>query len=124
MAGRILTWLGIDRIQWQALVVAYLRMDGRRAGGAARPGEKAGRHVFSAYSGLILMTSISGVFLGIAAVVLEDSSDRVGGPDDVCGDEHVAVAAGGFHRARRVAGRLSVYWPAVLSIRELTWPRG
>ena len=72
MAGRILTWLGIDRIQWQALVVAYLRMDGRRAGGAARPGEKAGRHVFSAYSGLILMTSISGVFLGIAAVVLED----------------------------------------------------
>ncbi len=35
------------------------------------------------------------------------SSDRVGGPDDICGDEHVAVAAGGFHRARRVAGRLS-----------------
>jgi len=38
MAERNLSWLGIDRIQWQALVVAYLRMDGRRAGGASRPG--------------------------------------------------------------------------------------
>jgi hypothetical protein len=72
MADRLLAWFGIDGTQWRALVVAYLRMDGRRAGGAARRGEKAGRHVFAAYSGLIVMTSISGVFLGIAAVVLED----------------------------------------------------
>lgn len=72
MAERNLSWLGIDRIQWQALVVAYLRMDGRRAGGASRPGERPGHHVFAAYSGLILMTSISGIFLAIAAVVLED----------------------------------------------------
>jgi ABC-2 type transport system permease protein len=73
MADRIFSWLGIDRIQWHALVVAYLRMDGRRAGGAARPGERPGRHAFGAYSGLILMTSISSIFLAIAAVVLEDS---------------------------------------------------
>jgi hypothetical protein len=72
MADRLLSWVGIDGVQWRALVTAYLRMDGRRAGGAARRGERAGRHALAAYSGLVVMTSISGVFLGIAAIVLED----------------------------------------------------
>src|SRR4030095_16980534 len=43
MIDRLAGALGIDGVQWRALVRTYLRMDFRAAGGPARPGGERGR---------------------------------------------------------------------------------
>jgi ABC-2 type transport system permease protein len=68
----MLKWLGIDRVQWKALVIAYLRMDARRAGGAARRDDKEGVHALSGYTGLGLLTAFSSVAIAIVAVMIKD----------------------------------------------------
>ena len=60
MVDRLLAALGVDGVQWRALVRVYLRMDFRARGGAARPGQDArGRSpLFAMTLGTVFVSTI------------------------------------------------------------------
>jgi hypothetical protein len=71
--SRLSGWLGVDGTQWRVLVRAYLQMDLRAGGGASRPGEAAsGFRSALPFSGLLFLTALSGVLMGIVGGRIPD----------------------------------------------------
>jgi hypothetical protein len=71
MLDRLIRRLGVDPIQWRALVMVYLRMDFRAAGGATTQqstGQARGHPLF----GIALVTAMGGALFAVLAVRVSD----------------------------------------------------
>jgi ABC-2 type transport system permease protein len=71
MIDRIIRGLGVDPIQWRALVTVYLRMDFRAGGGATRregSGKARGHPLF----GIAIVTGMGGAMFAMLAARLPD----------------------------------------------------
>jgi hypothetical protein len=70
MLDRVLAALGVDPIQWRALVVVYLRMDFRGGGGATTP--RARRRRSNPLAGMAVITMMGSAMFAALAVRLPD----------------------------------------------------
>ena len=68
--GLLRAW-GVDPVQWRALVVAYLRMDARRSGGAKRPGQSGGRAGMP-FVALLTINAMTGAMLATLGAAVTD----------------------------------------------------
>ncbi|PYR92532.1 MAG: hypothetical protein DMF84_13605 [Acidobacteria bacterium] len=71
MLGRILEWLGVDGLQFRALIIVYLKTDWRASGGAIRA-RRQERGSGPAIVGVLIVMAIGGVALAMVAAVTED----------------------------------------------------
>ena len=71
MLDRIVRRLGIDPIQWRALVTTYLKMD-FRAGGGAAPSRGQGKARGHPLRGMALLTAMGGGMFAILAMRIPD----------------------------------------------------
>lgn len=69
MIGRLLDGLGIDPLQWRALVRTYIRMDLRRTGGPSKAGAAAAA---MPYLAIAVMTGITSVVLALVTAAVRD----------------------------------------------------
>jgi hypothetical protein len=123
MLDRLLAALGVDGVQWRALVRVYLRMDFRARGGAAKPGEEGRRSspLFAITFGTVFVSSMFALIvaqirdvllsatllttyggLTIILLVLMDFTGLVVSPDD-----YVVLGARPISSRTYFAARLS-----------------
>jgi hypothetical protein len=70
MLDRVLAALGVDGVQWRALVRVYLRMDFRGGGGATRPGVRARRSY--PLAGIAIISLMGSAMFGLLVVRVPD----------------------------------------------------
>ena len=71
MLERLAAWVGVDFVQWRALVAAYLRKDFRAAGGATRshaPDHRGSMPI----TGVLIVTAIGGAAFAVLAGTAKD----------------------------------------------------
>jgi hypothetical protein len=71
MLDRLIRGLGVDPIQWRALVMVYLRMDFRATGGATKQ-QATGRARGHPLFGIALVTGMGGALFAVLAVRIPD----------------------------------------------------
>jgi hypothetical protein len=71
MFDRLGSWLGVDARQWRALVLSYLKMDFRAAGGALRSSAE-GRKGGAPITGILIVMGLSGAAFAAVAAVIPD----------------------------------------------------
>lgn len=71
MIERVLRAWGVDPLQWRALVVAYLRMDARRGGGAKSPKDRGGLPGLP-FVALLTINAMTGAMLAVLGAAIQD----------------------------------------------------